>query len=199
MDDGLQFLDVELDAAVAGEADDALAFARYRRADRRRQIVPHRSRAGVRDQPLPGLQPRRLVGHDAGRGIAAHHHVIVGELVKQLLDEIVRIERRARLAMLLLHHRIAYRAVRGSFASQRRVPRCAIVRFRQLPQHLPQKDLQVAVDSEIGTHRGLSQFGGIHVHLHHEGIPRKRRPVITHLPDVQPRSQHQQRVRSSAR
>src|SRR5262249_12134172 len=69
-----------------------------------------------------------------------------------------------------------------------------IARARQLPEHLSQKHLQVAVDRQMGPDSRFLEFGGIDVDLHEESVPRKRVPVVADLPDVQTRSQHEQRV-----
>ena len=47
VDDGLELLDVELDAAVARKADDPSALRCERGSDARRQIVTHRGGSGI--------------------------------------------------------------------------------------------------------------------------------------------------------
>ena len=53
MPDGLQFLDVELDAAIARQADHALPIARKRRPDGGRQIMAHRCRPELENSRCP--------------------------------------------------------------------------------------------------------------------------------------------------
>ena len=78
-DQRLKLLNVELKASVARQTDNALAFACDRGADGGGQIVTHRCRAGITDQPLSFLESRHVdKANNAGRGIAAHDHVISG-------------------------------------------------------------------------------------------------------------------------
>ena len=65
----------------------------------------------------------------------------------------------------------------------------------QLPQHLRQKVLHVAVDRHIRPLCRLGELSRIHIHLDLGGKPRKRGPVVARLANVQPRPQHQQHVR----
>ena len=147
--DGLQLLNIHLDAAIASHADDALAGTGEGRPDGGGQVVTHGRRAGVGDQALVPPQTQGLKGHDAGACIAADDDVIVGEPGGELLDEVIRVERRTGLALVILHDRITPNALPAP-GEPRSVGIRSIIDRVALAEQFRQKALQVAVDRQSG-------------------------------------------------
>jgi hypothetical protein len=63
-----------------------------------------------------------------------------------------------------------------------------------LPEHFPQKLLEVAMDSEVWPDGGFVKFGGVDIDLDLKSARRKRMPVITGLPNIEPGSEDQQKI-----
>ena len=77
------------------------------RSDGGGQVVTHGGGSGVGDQTLALSQTHGLERHDAGCCVAADYDVVVGEFGRELLDEVVRIQGRAGLALAILHDGVA--------------------------------------------------------------------------------------------
>ena len=91
-DDGLQFLQVHHDAAVAGEADDPAPAGRVIRADRRGQIIAHRGAARICIEPLARFQVRRLEDRHAGRAISRYDNIAFLQFAEEEFAEYIRID-----------------------------------------------------------------------------------------------------------
>ena len=118
--EGLQFLHVHLDAAVARQADHApirllAGIARARCADRGRQVIPHPGRPGIHDHLLTALEPQRLQGRHTGRAVGKDEQIIVFEVVRQLIDEDVRVDRCVSESILREDHGV----LRAAFGTPR--------------------------------------------------------------------------------
>ena len=97
----LQFLDVQLQAAVAVDADGAAPPVREAGADQPRQAVAHRAERGRQEQPLPFLQPRRQAEDlDARAGAARHDDVVRRRGLRDRLAEHVRADAVREIAVL---------------------------------------------------------------------------------------------------
>ncbi len=96
--DGLQFLNIEHDAAVACEADHTLAVPGHRGSQRGGKVMSHGRRSGIGNQPLIHLQLRHLIRNNTGSGVPAHHYVVVSQALEQLLHKVIRAERADRVS-----------------------------------------------------------------------------------------------------
>ena len=98
--DGLQFLQVHHNAAVAGQEDNVALVAltilvRLGRADGRRKIVAHRSDCGIRDEALPLLNPIGMAADHAGGAVSDHSNRVFRHRIAEFPNQRVDI-RRAR-------------------------------------------------------------------------------------------------------
>src|SRR5437870_843840 len=104
MDNGLQLLNIHLDAAIACKTNNATPFCKGN-SNRRGKVIAHGCRAGVGDKPLSELELASLIRDDACGGVAADHSIVGAESIEETVDEVVRIERRAALLLLFENDR----------------------------------------------------------------------------------------------
>jgi hypothetical protein len=121
IDQSLQFLNVHLNATVACEADHPFATACDCGADGRGQIVAHRSGTRVGDETLPVAKPPDLVGHDERAAVSADDDIVIRQLVKERLKEVIRIDRRGLDTVMLLDRWIPVHALKAPRAPNRRM------------------------------------------------------------------------------
>ena len=110
VDDGLQLLQVHLDAAVAGHQDDILCMVCQTGADGRRKVIAHGSDGRVADEPLPLLHLVGMTAHHAGGTVSDHSDLILLSPSADLLDGGIDVGRLILSGFIVLreHHRIFF-------------------------------------------------------------------------------------------
>src|SRR5512133_2505365 len=114
LNDGLQFLDVHLDAPVSGETDHATTM-REGCSNCGRQVISHRSRAGIGEEALPLFQAEGLEAHNARGCVSADNDIFGPKHLSKQVHEVIRIQRRPGTPLLLLYHWISSDSITTTF------------------------------------------------------------------------------------
>ena len=189
-DDGLQFLQVHHDAAVALKADDALA-ARDGGADGSGQAVAHRRDAAVHEEAAALLDEVRLAADDARRPVGDDRDAALGQSAAQSIHESIDVRLARRFLLLGPHDGVL---ALPPAALREPCPvflRLILLRRREKRTHEVRR---------IGTHgivdadRRLFQFGGVDVVDDRICRTRPETHVVADLVDAQATADREQQV-----
>ena len=190
--DRLQLLQVHHDGPVALQADRVPPSSADAGSDGCRQTVSHGGDGAVVRHPASLLNPVSLIAHHAAGSVGHRRQAVLRQPSGQIVNKGIDIR---RLPVLLplpgLHHGIPVPPSAAGFQPVLAREDLPI----QFPVHRLQEVLRVRPHRHVHVQRGLFHFALIHVHHDHFRGPRPGLPVVSHLPDGNPRPDSQNQIR----